>query len=311
MAGYFFIRMKKLLLLPLIFGGVVWLTSCNRGEQSRREQTIVSGTVAVMADETLMPVMEEEVAVFEHLYDRTDVNLSFGHENQIVGKLLNREVEVVVLTRPLTEKEHKFFEARQFEPRVYRFATDAVALVVSRETADSTIAVDDMEQALKGGKLPEPFSRLVFDNANSSTIRFLREIAGVDSLPTEGVYALKSNLDVLRYVSETPNTIGVVGLSWLARPDGETREFIAGLKVMAVRGKAGGPAGSGYFKPTQSNLADSLYALSRPVYIVNAEPKKSLGMGFAAFLTGESGQRVILKAGLLPDSLPPREIIIR
>jgi len=97
----------------------------------------------------------------------------------------------------------------------------------------------------------------------------------------------------------------------MVRPDSSTREYVSGIKVLAVKGRDGEPAGGGYYKPSQSNLADSLYVLARPVYIINAEPRKSLGMGFAAYLTGESGQRVILKAGLLPDSIPPRELIIR
>lgn len=265
----------------------------------------------VVTDETLLPVMEEQVAVFEHLYDRTKVNMTSAQENQIVHKLLNREVEVAVLTRPLTEQENEFFKARKFTPRVYQFATDAVALVVNRAVSDSVITLDHIIEIMKGKGTTGTLNRLVFDNPNSSTVRLLKELAEVDSLPTEGVYALKSNLDVLKYVYETPNSVGVVGISWVVRPDSSTQKYVDGIKVLAVKGQTGRQVAGGFYKPSQSNLADSLYALARPVYIFNAEPRKSLGMGFAAYLTGESGQRVILKAGLLPDSIPPRELIIR
>jgi len=301
---------KKLVLLRLVFFGIVAFWSCNNAE-TKRAQTIVSGKVEVVADETLLPVMEEQVAVFEHLYDRTNVELTSAQENQIIRKLLNKEVEVAVLTRQLTEQENQFFKARKFTPRVYKFATDAVAVIVNKQVSDSVITLDHLVKIMRGEKSTGSLNQLVFDNPNSSTVRLLKDLAGVDSLPANGVYALKSNLDVLKYVYETPQSIGVVGVSWIVRPDNGTKKYVEGTKVLGVKGREGEPAGGGYYKPSQSNLADSLYALARPVYIINAEPRKSLGMGFAAYLTGESGQRVILKAGLLPDSIPPRELIIR
>lgn len=255
--------------------------------------------------------MEEQVAVFEHLYDRTKVELTSAQENQIISKLLNREVEVAVLTRQLTEQENEFFKARKFTPRVYKFATDAVAIVVNRQVSDSVITLDHIIRIMRGEETAGSLNSLVFDNPNSSTVRLLKDLADVDSLPGKGVYALKSNLDVLKYVYETPQSVGVVGVNWIVRPDNNTRKYVDGIKVLAVKGRSGERMDKGYYKPTQSNLADSLYALARSVYIVNAEPRKSLGMGFAAYLTGESGQRVILKSGLLPDSLPSRELIIR
>ncbi|WP_188504924.1 PstS family phosphate ABC transporter substrate-binding protein [Parapedobacter pyrenivorans] len=302
--------MKKLVLLPLIFGLLAFLWSCNN-RQPKENQTIVSGQLQVLVDETLSPIMEEQVAVFEHLYKRTDVALSVGQENQIVSKLVNTDVEVVVLTRQLNEDEMKFFEARQFRPRVHKFATDAIALIVNKNSPDSVVHVDDIIRVMRGKQPAGHVNRLVFDNPNSSTVRFLKELAGVDSLPDKGVYAMKSNADVLKYVYETPQTMGVLGISWIVRPDSTLQMYADGVKVLGVRNQAGKPGSDGFYKPSQSNLAEGHYPLSRSVYIVNAEPRKSLGMGFAAFLTGVTGQRIILKSGLMPDSLPPRELIIR
>lgn len=308
--GYFFMTMKKLVLLPLIFGLLAFLWSCNN-QQPKENQTIVSGQLSVLVDETLVPIMEEQVAVFEHLYKQADVTLLVGQENQIISKLVNNDVEVVVLTRQLNEAEMKFFEARQFRPRVHRFATDAVALIVNKNSPDSVVHVDDIIRVLQGKQPAGHMNRLVFDNPNSSTVRLLKELAGVDSLPDKGVYAMKSNADVLKYVYETPQTTGVLGISWVVRPDSVLQTYVDGIKVLGVRNQAGQPGDDGFYKPSQSNLAEGRYPLSRSVYIINGEPRKSLGMGFAAFLTGLVGQRIILKSGLMPDSLPPRELIIR
>ncbi|WP_262245248.1 PstS family phosphate ABC transporter substrate-binding protein [Parapedobacter soli] len=301
--------MKKLVILRHIFGLLVVLGACSN-PKPKENQTIVGGKLQVLVDETLLPIMEEQVAVFEHLYRAADVELSSAQENQIVTKLVNNEVEVAVLTRLLNAEEMTFFEARQFRPRVHRFAEDALALVVNASSADSIITVDDIIDVMRGrGSLGDV--RLVFDNPNSSTVRYLKDLAQVDSLPAEGVYAMKSNSEVLKYVYETPQTIGVLGLNWVVRPDSALQRYAEGIKVLGVRNQAGKPGSDGFYKPSQSNLAEGIYPLSRSVYIINAEPRKGLGMGFAAFLTGLSGQRIILKSGLMPDSLPPRELIIR
>ena len=302
--------MKKLLLLPLVLLIVTSFWSCG-GRELKDEQTIITGQLKVLVDDGLSPIMEEQVAVFDHLYEHTDIELLDGPENQIVARLLDGTAEVIVLTRQLNESENRFFEARQFKPRVSKFATDAVALIANKSNPDSALTVDDIIGFMRGEPTSERLNRLVFDNPNSSTVRFLKELAGVDSLPSTGVYAMKSNSEVLKHVYETPQSIGVLGISWVVRADSSLKKYTDGIKVLGIKNQAGKPGSNGYFKPSQSNLAEGIYPLSRSVYIINAEPRKSLGMGFAAFLTGVSGQRIILKSGLMPDSLPPRELIIR
>lgn len=302
--------MKKLLLLPLVLLVVASFWSCG-GRELKEEQTIITGRLNVLVDDCLSPVMEEQVAVFEHLYEHTEVELLHGPENQIVARLLDGTAEVIVLTRQLNENENRFFEARQFNPRVSQFATDAVAFIANRSNLDSVLTVDDIIAFMRGEPTSGRLNRLVFDNPNSSTVRFLKDLAGVDSLPNTGIYAMKSNGEVVKHVYETPQSIGVLGISWIVRRDSSLEKYMDRIKVMGIKNQAGKPGSDGYYKPSQSNLAEGIYPLSRPVYIINAEPRKSLGMGFAAFLTGVSGQRIILKSGLMPDSLPPRELIIR
>jgi phosphate transport system substrate-binding protein len=51
--------------------------------------------------------------------------------------------------------------------------------------------------------------------------------------------------------------------------------------------------------------------VARHLYIVNCQGYSGLGMGFGSFLTGERGQRIILKSGLVPEQIPTRKIKIR
>ncbi len=151
---------------------------------------------------------------------------------------------------------------------------------------------------------------LIFDNANSSTVAFFKHLAGVEKLPNHGVYALNTNADIVKYVKEHPQSVGVLGINWIAQPPGKLEADLENIKVLGIKNQKGKLGDDGYYKPTQSNLALNLYPFTRKLYCVNAQAKNAAGFEFSAFLYGERGQRLILKSGLLPEKMPSREIII-
>src|SRR5690606_23808256 len=140
-------------------------------------QPFVGGKLRVSVDETGLQVIVEQVAGFVLSYKHADVELPVAEDIHIVTKVVNNVVEFVVLTRQLNAEEMTFFEARQFRPRVYRFAQDALALVVNRNSTDSVVTVDDIIRVMQGKEPVGHVSRLVFDNPNSSTVRYLKDLA--------------------------------------------------------------------------------------------------------------------------------------
>src|SRR5690606_36169229 len=168
--------------------------------------------------------------------------------------------------------------------------------------------VSDIIKVIKGQV--SGIKSLVFDNANSSTVRYFKELADVKELPAEGVYALTSNAEVIKYVFDNPGVIGVVGVNWMVQPPVELEETVSALKTLGVRNIEGKPGSDAFYKPVQNDIALGLYPLLRSLYMINCEGGPGLGTGFATFIAGERGQRIVLKSGLLPDSIPPRQINI-
>jgi len=272
-------------------------------------QTFTTGTIKILVDESFAPIVEDQVYVFENTYTKAKVEALYKPETEVLNLFLSDSIRIAVLSRTLKPEEADFYESKKIKIRVNRFAIDGIALITHRSDADSTASVQDIIDVLDGksGKIKS----LVFDNANSSTVRYLKELAGVKSLPSTGVYALQSNPEVIRYVHEHPGTIGVVGVNWLKHADTDLKKVIKDLKVIAVKNIPGKPGSDKFYKPTQSNIALGLYPLMRDLYIINCQGGSGLGSGFASFLAGDIGQRIVLKSGLVPDSIPPREIIIR
>jgi phosphate transport system substrate-binding protein len=82
-----------------------------------------------------------------------------------------------------------------------------------------------------------------------------------------------------------------------------SRCYLKNINVLSVKvGK------NDYFAPSQNNLAEGTYPLARDLYIINCQGYSGLGMGFASFVAGDIGQRIILKSGLLPIRTPGRKI---
>lgn len=277
--------------------------------QNSSTQTYTSGSTKILVDETFAPIIDDEIYVFQNTYIQAKIDPVYVPENQLLNSFLNDSIRVAVMSRELRPEEEKNFLAQNIKIRSTKFATDGIAIITHQSSTDSVIDLAAILGLLQGKK--NKLKSLVFDNPNSSTVRYLRDLAGIKLLPKEGVYALKSNSEVITYVHNNPGTIGVIGLNWLEQPDEDMEQYVAKLRVLGVKNLKGKPGSDKYYKPHQTNLALGVYPLMRNLYIINCQGGSGLGSGLASFLAGEQGQRIILKSGLLPDSIPPREILIR
>lgn len=291
------------ILLLFIFG------SCkhkNKQTTLADTDTQMSGTVPFAADESFQPILDQEMYIFKALYPKADPKIKYGNENAVLRKLLSDSVRVAIMSRELKPDETKEIKSRTLLPITNSFAIDAVVLIVNQASNDTTISVGEIKNMLNG-KTKQNVN-IVFDNPNSSLVRYLKEFSGSTELKQKNIYALKSSKDVINYVSQHPNSIGIVGFGWLVEPDADYEQAANNVKVVAVKDEHNKKFPNEYFKPSQSTLALKEYPLSRKLYIINCTGRAGLGTGLENFLISERGQRIILKSGLLPDSLPQREI---
>jgi phosphate transport system substrate-binding protein len=293
--------------LSSVLLGAALLSAC-QNQSSPSQTTYISGEISVVADETFAPIIEDQAYVFESLYDKSKINRVYKTENEVLNLFLNDSIRVAILSRELSPEESKRYENKNIRLRVNRFAIDGIALVTERTNPDSLVTVAQVISVMRGEN--SRIKSLVFDNPNSSTVRYMKELAGIKLLPSKGVYALKSNQDVIRYVNENPGSIGVIGVNWIRQPEKDMEEIVGNLRIMGVKGLPGKPGADAYYRPNQNDLAMEVYPLTRNLYIIDGEGRPGLGTGFASFIAGETGQRIVLKSGLLPDSIPSRQVII-
>ncbi|MFH6997468.1 PstS family phosphate ABC transporter substrate-binding protein [Flavobacterium sp. FlaQc-57] len=280
---------------------------CNQKSKNEADkETILKGSIDVTVDETVKPIVDDQVAVFEGTYYDAKINVKPKSEAELVNDLLNQKAKVVVMTRGLTKEEIAKFEKIKINPRVTPFATDAIAFISNKGNNDTLIALKTVIDFMQGKSDPK-IKGLVFDNPNSSTVRYMKELAKVKEIPVKGVFSFKTNDEVIKFVSENDGMIGIVGVNWLSQPSPNMLDVFKKINVLSVKGLNDDK----YYSPTQNDLAEVKYPLARDLFIVNCQGYSGLGMGFASFIAGDIGQRIVLKSGLLPVRTPGRKLKIR
>jgi phosphate transport system substrate-binding protein len=270
--------------------------------------TWLTGTAKFAGDESFAPIVDEELYVFKALNKKADPQVTYRDENDVLRLLLNDSVRAIFLSRELDSNELKVLKARALYPSVSRFAIDAVVLIVNTVSNDTTITVGEIRKILAGEE--KSSMNIVFDNANSSLVRYLKGVAGISDFKPKNVFALKSNKEVIKYISTHTNAIGITSFSWLDDPEPDYADAVSKVKIVAVKDENSKQFAAQYFKPSQTSLALKQYPLSRDLYIINCTGRQGLGSGVEKFFISDRGQRIILKSGLLPDNIPGREIRI-
>ena len=128
---------------------LISLVAC-KGKTSGVQDTLFSGVIRVAVDETLSPLAEEEIAVFEAQYNQTGIVPIYTSEVDAITLLLRDSVRWVLATRPLSGDELESFHSNKFFPESIKIATDGVALIVNRQNADSIFNVSTLKKIFSG-----------------------------------------------------------------------------------------------------------------------------------------------------------------
>ncbi len=287
----------------------------NRGTAQLRE-TPTSGNIRIAADESFKPIIEAEIDTFTALYNYAQITPVYQPENELIAFFLSDSVKVIASSWTPTEEQRKVLLDLQTVVRSTVVAYDAIALVLNRSNADSLLTYGNVKDIFTGTvtdwKQINPSSRLgqiniVFDNVRSGNIRYFRELFELPEELGSNFYAVKSNPEVIEYVSQSPGSIGIVSVNWISDEDDPLSfNMLNRIKVAAVSQPYLDRAS--YFLPLQGHIYDKSYPFVREVYMHSRESFSGLGSGFVSFVAGEKGQRIILKSGLVPATMPIRII---
>ena len=294
--------------IAMVIVTITVFLACKDTAETENQETILTGEIDLYVDQTLQSLVEGQIEVFESQYN-AKIHLTAKSESEIVNDLLSGKTNMAVLTRRLTKEEENYFTNKKIIPRVSHFASDAVVFIRNKKSNDTLLDLDEVYNLLHGK--PSKVKNLVFENPNSSVVTYMNRWANVTAGAKENVYSLNSTKEVLEFVTKNPEAIGVIGMDAMAEPYPEWQSLVNNLNVLSVKNVKNTTNNKLYYKPTQASLGAGLYPLKRSIYVLNYQGFAGLGTGFASFVVGDIGQRIVMRSNLLPITIPERNINIR
>ncbi|HWY97687.1 MAG TPA: substrate-binding domain-containing protein [Bacteroidia bacterium] len=308
--------MKKNRIVEYILPVAIFFMGCGQDKNSPTD-TSTSGSIHIVADDAYKPVVEDEIKVFESQYHGAHIDVKYETEDSVFKDLMSSDsIRFAIVARKLTKDEEDFFHSKTLFPEQTKIATDAMALIVNNKNPDSLKFTLDKVKAIFNGQdstwdAIDSRSQLgkitvVFDHENSSNSRYIRDSINHGHKFPAYCFAVKGNPEVIDYVNKNPNAIGVISVNWISDDyDSTVVRFLSQVKVVGISRKESENVND-YYQPYQEYLKTGSYPLCRDVYVIKREARTGLGSGFISYITSDPGQRIILRAGLLPATVPTR-----
>ena len=305
--------MKRLLYIAsigILLTGFAFVSCDNSDKRGGRTDTPTSGEISFAADESFSPVIGELVDQFEFKYPKAKLTPIYTNENDGFNLIKDMKTCLFFTSRPLKDSEVAYLKTKKQIPSVFPIGYDGLAIIVNPNNNDTCISVKDFKRILQGEvtKWNEVYKNsklgdfdVVFDNNQSATLHYVVDSI-LDGKPIDNphITAAKTSADVIDYVHDTPNAIGVIGSNWLNdKRDSTNLTFIKNIRVMSVSVKDEATPGNSW-KPYQAYLLDGRYPFARTIYAICVDPQRALPWSFANYVTSPVGQLIVLKTGLLP-----------
>ena len=294
--------------------------SCHMTPQKFTDETPTRGTIKIAVDESYQLLADAELYTFQSTYKDAKVTPCIYRKIVLVKLFLKDSVKVIITSRKLTDNEEAYLKGKSFVPRTTKIAYDALAFIVNKSNPELQIRYNTLKDIFTGKtsqwKQINPQSKLgelkvVFDNPGSNNVKTIMNKFGMTGSLPNYCYSASKNSEVVKYVENNPEALGIIGVNWISDPrDSVSHSFLSKINVVSVTSEYD-PDGTEFFSPHPAYIANKQYPFIREVYTINRETFAGLGTGFTSFIAGDSGQRIILKMGMLPATLPVRLVEIK
>lgn len=334
--------MKILQYAVIGLSALVGLGAVSCGQVKRGEYAKGSGTI--FCDDGFKNILDEEIDVFEFSYPGSSIIPFYVSEQEAIDTLLSDGSDAIIVTRELTKDQREYMKTK-FKKivRTHCIAVDAVALIANKDNNVTTLSMQEIGDILNG-KITKwsqlagndtATIKLVFDNAGSSTVSYMREKflpEGRKMSDNPNAYAQKNNASVFDIVKKDRDALGIISVSWLGNDLSDAKKVPVDQRYKDYQNqndtiatelttevnvvKVSNPTEANDFnpvayKPYQAYINSGEYPLFRKVYMISTAPNSTVLHSFYSFVTGFAGQKILMKTGILPYNSHARVVELK
>ena len=284
-------------ILPFL---VISLCGCSpRSAPGTVEDSITSGRISIACAPEAYDLIRREQAAFSALYPRATVDVRVASSREAIGELFAARCDLAVIARELEQEERRAAIQGGLELAGYRFARDAIVMVVHPNNRVENAAIEDVRRVYRGeisrwaalGGTNESILPVVQPLASDITEFFVQQVMGGEPIHARVLYE-DSDSGVVNRVKGEPNAFGYVTLAWANR----------GAKALRLASLTGLP----YWKPDLEAVYREEYPLTRFFNMYTRASGPKLANGFITFVTSFEGQKLVYESHFVPTTIPVR-----
>ncbi|UOG62353.1 phosphate ABC transporter substrate-binding protein [Leptospira noguchii] len=277
-------------------------------------------TITVTGSETMHVMLQMIGLEYTRKKSGTQVVVQGGGSIEGIEKLFQGKTDIAAASRPLTEMELKEFDSKgKFESLT--IAYDGIAIIVhpsnpirkiSLEAASKIFSGEISDWSKVGGK-PGKIDVIIRNDKSGTAAYFETHVLKQKDLGSKSfetrknvVYSkmakiVANNDSMAVEIDSNPNSIGFMGMgSALFENKGRVRAL-----EYSLSGK------DPFVVPSIENVYNRKYELSRGLYLFYLSDHGQKIDDFITYVTGEEGQKTILKSGYLRGTLPTVEVEVK
>jgi phosphate transport system substrate-binding protein len=281
-------------ILVLMFLGFIFSLGACKESDPKKMQNVTLGTKEIYCDESLMKIISQQESVFEDAYKYSVINIQYKSEKEVLKSFIADSTDVIIISHALDSNIIKNFKKKNIFPRQYKFGKSAIAFITNLSNPKDKYTYDEILGILTNSKSETTFA---IENEGSGIALEMMNHLKTNKLGTN-VYALKSKESIIDWLDKNKSGIGLIDWSELSDSDDvPAQDLLKKVKLIAIKTDS---TNGEYVKPFQGNL-NGLYPFTRDLYFIRKFGVTDVGLGFASFICEERGQKIMLKAGLLPE----------
>lgn len=241
-------------------------------------------TLRIRGSDTLLPLVRAWATEYMASHPRVAIRAEGGGSGRGLRALIEGDIDIASSSRPMEPEEaRRILERHGSLGYSTLVARDALSVYVHPDNPIRSLDLESLGRVFRGEI--ERWSvlggadveiRLVQRNAASGTRSFFAERV----LRGQGhgrAQTAVTTAEVVRRVARDPGAIGYGGLA-------AADDSVVALRIEGV-------------EPTEENVRDGSYPISRYLYLYTAEPPRGAVQEFLAWVVSDDGQAVVRRSG--------------
>lgn len=248
-------------------------------------------TVALSGSTSVLPLAQTLSESYMKNDTETLISVKGGGSGTGIAELIDSSNDVAMSSRKIKNSEISDAETNGIKPTEYEIAKDGIAVIINPANPVNTLTLEQIQKIYSGeiqnwkevGGEDAQIAVIARDSA-SGTQEFFTEAVMGDTEYRSDLITQSATGTVTQEVSRNQKAIGFIGAAYQSNS----------IKTLGIQ------IGETTVMPTEENILNETYPLSRGLFFYTDENPKQAAAEFIKFVLSPDGQKIVRETGYAP-----------